>query len=361
MNLGWPLYWEWDYALGLVLWLLGLVFALRFCLLHRGQARRINRPLRTWNIALATWLLLAAMTGCELVFALLIDASDAFNMTNVSKRWFRRHAESQLNAEGFRDRREFTRTIPDGTQRIWFFGDSFTFGHGVRRREDRFTDLVEQQLNAAGRNPVEVANLASPGWDASLVEGLLRALLDRDYEVQTVVYVFMLNDIEPYDPRTQQVIQSLQQAEPKFFLIGRTYFPNWLYFRYRQAAGSSSDYFPHLAESYNGPAWGGLSRKLEEIANDCKRKQVDFRMVVFPFLHNLGPDYPFHQAHQKLKQWCEEQQIPVLDLEPVLTPHLSEGLTVNRFDAHPNERAHALAAKAIREQLLGDLPQTAAE
>jgi hypothetical protein len=45
----------------------------------------------------------------------------------------------------------------------------------------------------------------------------------------------------------------------------------------------------------------------------------------------------------------------VLDLWPVLKPHLGEGLTVNRFDAHPNERAHALAAEAIERELLRDL------
>jgi hypothetical protein len=46
--------------------------------------------------------------------------------------------------------------------------------------------------------------------------------------------------------------------------------------------------------------------------------------------------------------------VPVLDLRPVLESHAGEGLTVNRFDAHPNERAHALAAAAIERELLDD-------
>jgi hypothetical protein len=47
--------------------------------------------------------------------------------------------------------------------------------------------------------------------------------------------------------------------------------------------------------------------------------------------------------------------VPCLDLKTALLPHVGEGLTVNRFDAHPNERAQALAAEALERELLGDL------
>ena len=80
--------------------------------------------------------------------------------------------------------------------------------------------------------------------------------------------------------------------------------------------------------------------------------------MVFPFMHNLGPDYDFHHAHTKLVKYCREAKIPVLDLEPVLAPHVEEGLTVSRFDAHPNERAHELAAEAILGLLLDNLTRT---
>ena len=36
-----------------------------------------------------------------------------------------------------------------------------------------------------------------------------------------------------------------------------------------------------------------------------------------------------------------------LDLLPAYRAHRDEDLVVNRFDAHPNERAHAIAAKEI--------------
>jgi hypothetical protein len=44
----------------------------------------------------------------------------------------------------------------------------------------------------------------------------------------------------------------------------------------------------------------------------------------------------------------------VLDLVETLEPHVDEGLTVNRYDAHPNERAHKLVAEALRAGLFDD-------
>ena len=295
------------------------------------------------------------MTLAEIWCAVGVDQSDAFNMTNISKRWFRKYVEAQRNQAGFRDIREFPRTLPEGQRRICFFGDSFTIGHGVRRREDRFSDRLDAELNRAQPGKYQVANLGEPGLEVSQIEGLVKGTLDQGFQVDVAVYVYMLNDIEGYDSRTQEVIKSLQQAEPKFFLITQTYFPNWLYFRWRQAAGRGGEYFPHLRDSYNEAPWEGVKRKLDQLHEDCKSHNVDFRMVIFPFLHNLGPDYPFHEAHRKLREYCEGAGIPVLDLEPVLIPHVAEGLTVNRFDAHPNERAHAIVAEAMRDQLLKDL------
>jgi hypothetical protein len=53
--------------------------------------------------------------------------------------------------------------------------------------------------------------------------------------------------------------------------------------------------------------------------------------------------------------FCKSERIPVLDLEPTFRTHAGENLVVSRFDAHPNERAHAIAAEAIETGLLSDL------
>jgi hypothetical protein len=95
--------------------------------------------------------------------------------------------------------------------------------------------------------------------------------------------------------------------------------------------------------------------KLEELRDFCEAHHIDLRIGIFPFLHNLGPEYPFEAGHEKIAEFCRHESISCLDLKPVLLPHVGEGLMVNRFDAHPNERAHALVAEALERDLLADL------
>jgi hypothetical protein len=98
-----------------------------------------------------------------------------------------------------------------------------------------------------------------------------------------------------------------------------------------------------------------MKSKLDSVSDLCHSHGADFRIVVFPFLHNLEPDYPFQAAHQQIMGHCSERGIPAIDLAPVLADHAAEGLTVNPFDAHPNEMANKWAAQAIEQDLLMDL------
>jgi hypothetical protein len=345
-----------PYIVGMLFWLLFSAVMLRVLLRMRRQRQGRTGRLGCVNAGLSVWLLLALLTGCELYFALCVDQSDSFNMTNVSKRWFDRHIERQRNAFGSRDIAQFPRQIPPNTRRICFIGDSFTVGHGIPNMADRFSDRISADLEKVRPGKFLVANLGASGWEISRIEAFVHGLLKAGYETEMLIYVLCLNDIEGYDPRTSAAIQELQQAEPKFFLLTDTYFLNWLYFRLMQInRPGARDYFPHLVDSYELNAWDGFSRKLDQLHRRCQEHDVELRLVIFPFLNQLGPDYPFLDAHGKLVEHCNRSAIPVLDLEPVFRGHAGEDLTVNRFDSHPNERAHGIAAQAIREHLLNDL------
>jgi hypothetical protein len=376
------LFWcEPDYLLAIVVWLGVLIVALRSLLLWRRRlkvesresnegsrssdrkltGRQSDRDARSnWKLrlALSVWSLLVLLTALEIGFAAFVDTTDAFNATNVCHRWFRRHVDPYRNEAGFRDHRDLTTEPSHGVRQIFVFGDSFTIAQGVDRLEDRFTNRIEAELNrrrGSTEDEVQVANLGEFGWDVSIIEGMVQATLEHGYQPDVLVYVYMLNDIEGYDPRTEIAIRNIQRSRSTFWLWTRTYFFNWLHFCWQQAqAGRTVDYFPHLADSYNSPVWPNVRAALQRIKARCDEHGVEFRMAFFPFLHNLGPEYPFKHAHQKLVDFCDEAGVKYVDLEPVLTPHTDEGLMVNRFDNHPNERCHALVAEALVELLLHD-------
>jgi hypothetical protein len=311
--------------------------------------------MRLIHTGLSLWAVLACLTGLELVFALFVDCSDTFNMTNVCQRWFARHVDAHRNFEGFRDSQEITKALQPGQKRICFFGDSFAMGQGIPRMADRFSDRIRDELERKSPGRFRVANLGKAGWDTSLIAGLIDATLVSGYSVDTIVYVYTLNDIDRYDQRTIDALQELQTLQPKSWLWADTYFFNWIYFRCVQLTSSAGrDYERFLKEAYVTASWDGLRNKLNQMHRCCLRHNVELRVVIFPDVRSVGPGYQFREAHRVLLDYFRNAGIKSLDLEPILAKHADERLDVSRFDAHPNERANELAADAIRDYLLDD-------
>jgi hypothetical protein len=350
------LYLSRDYLIGMAMWLVVLSLLVTVLLRARRHSHQAPRRLLLVNAGLSLAMLLVLMTAGELAFACFADFSDTFSVSNVSKRWLAVHVDGEKNENGFRDRNELTTFVPGGKKRIIFLGDSFTAGHGIRRMEDRFTDLIAARFEREQPGKFVVANMALPAYDALSVAELAKAeLLQKHYEMAAWVYVYNLNDVDTFDPHTAESLRLIQSSEPTFFLFRDTYLLNWLYFRliaFRSAGAQS--YYENLRRSYESEPWKRVEGLLTNLHRQCVERGVDFRMVIFPFVSEVGENYPFRPAHARIVEFCMAEKIPVLDLEPVFRAHAGEDLVVSRFDAHPNERAHVIAAQAIEDQLLGD-------
>lgn len=346
-----------SYLIGIAAWCVFLVGCFWFLLKRRQRAG--DRGKTVINACLSVWLLLVMLTGCELYFAFIFDETDSFNMTNVSRKWFRKYVEPEQQALTFstgettlyRDDVEFRKPTND-EKHLLFIGDSFTFGHGVKDVSDRFSNVVRARLESEGREDVRVSNLADAGRDLHWVEAMLQRSFDSGIRADVVVYVMCLNDIETFHPRHRTYYTELGQHSPTFFLFRDTYFFNLLYFRLRQfTVPDVKDYYSFVEEYYSSEPWERMQSKLITVNELCESHDSELVVVVFPFLHQLE-NYRFTAAHSKIDAFCETQKIPVIDLLPALQSHSDEGLTVSRFDAHPNVLAHKLAAERIYEGVM---------
>ena len=353
-----------DYCLGFAGWIAVGVVAFVVLLKLRRRWKEKPKRLLLVKFGLSLWMLLFLLTLIEVYFATIYDQSDSFNATLVSQKWFKLHVEPDqkalmLGEEGivYRDNQTFPETIPPEKHHICFIGDSFCFGHGVPNVGDRFSNRVRDSLSKQHPDGFIVTNLANAGQNLNWVEVVLKKLYERKTRVDTVVYVMCLNDIEVYHPDRNKLYEvELPKIAPRFFLFRHSYFLNFAYFRYKQFSHPQvRGYYSFVKKYFDGKPWETMQSKLAAVNKLCAEHGTSFRVVVFPFLHNLREDYPFRAAHKKIDDWCDSAKVPVLDLDPVLTPHVDEGLTVNRFDAHPNERAHELAAGAILKSLLKDV------
>jgi len=327
-----------------------------FLLWRFARAVRAGRFARRWprvlagNFLVFLFLGATAFLGGEIWFRYFYDGTDAFNSSLASRRWFVRHY--QRNNLHVRDNIAYELRLAPGRRRISFVGDSFTAGHGVGDMEKRFGNLVRR---AAPEFEVHV--LAHPGFDTVLETGLIQLLASIGYEFDTVVLVYCLNDIGDLLPEWQRTLERLNsEAQSPGWLAAHSYFANTLYYRWQARRDPAvRNYFDDMKEAYRGATWAEQRELLASLRKLVSDKGGRLAVVSFPFLHALGPEYPWRFAHEQLDAFWREQGVPHLDLLPVFASQSPASVTLNRWDSHPNELAHALAAEAILK-FLRELP-----
>ncbi|RLS80273.1 MAG: hypothetical protein DWI00_00960, partial [Planctomycetota bacterium] len=109
-----------SYLVGLALWMAFLLVILVWLLRRRRAARKKSGTSknslssRMLGFGFGLWFLTASLTAAELIFALFVDHSEAFNASMIAKRWFQVHFDSQRNDDGFRERRILATPLPKG-------------------------------------------------------------------------------------------------------------------------------------------------------------------------------------------------------------------------------------------------------
>jgi lysophospholipase L1-like esterase len=274
--------------------------------------------------------------------------TDAFGMTWAAQRWFLLHTE--FNSLGCRDK-EWTRVKPPGVRRIAFVGDSFTYGWGIERVEDRFPDRVEARLNASGAGRFEVLNVAKPGWDTADQLQPISDMIEH-YALDEVVLCYVPNDIEDLLPISEGFNPTLP-PQPVFFNTSTSALVDYLYRRvYTPYLPSVRGYHDWLAAGYaDEDLWRRQRDRLGAIIQLCRDRGVTLRVVLLPYILTGGERYNAQAIHALLTEFFEANGTEVLDLLPVLAGHDRQTLVVNRDDPHPNEKANELFATRIAERL----------
>ncbi|MGH0033990.1 MAG: SGNH/GDSL hydrolase family protein [Myxococcota bacterium] len=324
--------------------------ALRRFFRGRVRARRSGGlALVVGNALVLALLLSVALLGAEVYYRFVYDETDSWGVTRTDERWYDRHF--RLNNIDVRDDVDYAMTLPDGRRRLSFLGDSFTMGAGVKRPADRFANRVRDVLAPGWETHV----LAYGGLDTHDQIVLLTRAIDRGYRVDRVVLVYCLNDISPLIPEWQALHRRIYEAAGDLaFPFRHSFALNTLYFRsLTRREPELLRYFDFLGDAYAGEAWRGQRRRLELLEAVVEAGGGELLVVTFPFVHALEGPYPHAAAHQALGAFWESSGVAHLDLLDVFRAHAGEDLVVNRWDAHPNERAHAIAAGAIARFLAG--------
>ncbi len=341
-----------EEALSLVVVVAIPLLSLGLLLLLRKTLERNKRKagqLLLGNMLFAILFLSTAFLFLELYFRYFFNSTDSTIATKASRKWFRHNYFT--NKSGFRDDIDYGNRIAPGKRRITFLGDSFTAGHGVKLH-DRFANLMRD------RNPgLEVHAMAVPGWSTRQELEMLRTLSETGYSFDIVVLVFFINDIDCYRPpmAARRVISDTYAGG----IMRRTYFGDHLVFRLESLLNPELRNYSEqeLANYRNANTISALSSDIARMKGIVSKGGGDLVAVVFPLMQSLDSDCAeMAETHGTIGRIFGENGVQCLDLrKPFMEARRKSDLTLNSFDAHPNETAHLIAAEQISSFISGNI------
>jgi GDSL-like Lipase/Acylhydrolase family len=263
-----------------------------------------------------------------------------------------------LNSWGFRDVERKIRKAP-GVHRILVLGDSFTFGAGVKYKEDLYPSLLERKLNGTQR--WEVINSGVKGFSTAQE---LDYFLDKGLALRPdlVIVGHVLNDAETPEMKEALVAEARRSWLPDRlhrFLYAHSF---TYYLTLRAVDGLISDwrhsagfvgYDAYLHEMYQGNNFAGYTKIVEDLAQQANCYDIPVIWVSFPHLRylHLRP-YPFADVREKIRELVAKHGFAYLDLYEPLRASGAQVLTVSKWDDHPNELVQAIAADQIYDLLV---------
>lgn len=294
------------------------------------------------NLALLLLLVSLVVLAGEFYYRFIYDTTDSLMYTKASRRWVERYYV--MNTASVRDNIDYKFFVERGKRRITFLGDSFTAGHGIKSVEERFANIVRR-----AHPEWEVHVAAKMGLDTGDEADLLNYWLTNRYEVDIVALVYCLNDISDLMPERRLAVDRINdQVRNSGWLQSSSYLFNIIGHRMQAARDPFvRGYFDMVQEAYRGPLWDTQKSRLKKIQELTETHGGKFVVITFPFLHALGGRYAYEGVHEQLDAFWRSNSVPHLDLLPVLLQQDVRKVTVNRYDAHPNEFASGLVAPVI--------------
>lgn len=289
------------------------------------------------NISLSVYMLVMLLIITETVF-MFIPVSHSASNTLAGRNWFSFYWQS--NSMGYRD--DEVKEKNNLKKKIFFVGDSFTAGHGLKKRSQRFSNIVGQKLN----RQYEFYNIGVNGADS---DDEFKNLITFPVKPDVVVLQYFFNDIDnsskhlgkwqPF-PMVYSDIPLWQRP-----LVRGSFLLNYIYWKFPHSG--EYDYLEQLRKAYADTAvMKDHLISLKKITGFCRSNKIRLYVVVFPFLQNLEVS---DQLAIPVKQFFASENIDVLEVSKLVTdlPIKDRVVNVNDFHASPlvNERvAQALSS-----------------
>ncbi len=234
-----------------------------------------------------------------------------------------------------------------------FLGDSFTEGAGIAAPQDRFANLLGDQV----KDCYETWMLGKAG--SNTLEQL-KTLRDFQTPIHTLVWQYFGNDIES-DARLlghyRPAITAYQDlAWPLEALVRSSFLANFFY--WLAPRDYLSDYSTYLLDCYGNDAiWQAHQQSLQALVDYCETHEIKLYVVLIPFLGDL--ELSERSYGQKVNQSLALSDSGAVQLvewtEDLAAVPLGQRV-INSNDPHASEQVHQIIADHLLKSLRSDCP-----
>ena len=262
----------------------------------------------------------------------------------------------RTNKLGFRGR-DHSETKPPDTLRIQIYGDSFTFGEGVR--ESRiYPELLRQEVGQLGGKKVEWMNFGLPGIDPEIYERIF-SQAGQQFQPDLIIMQWNTNDILDQDilrDHNRLIGVAYQHHVKTAMQIKWSVLYRYLWFTLKQRA--IGDRIARIRT--DRPAVVSSIRAIKSFYQRAQTANVKFWVLIFPELVDFD-DYPYDNLVAEVSKLLGSHQVPVIDALPLLRRRKADDLWVHPSDHHPNDDAHRIVSDLLRTAVQKDADLGAAE
>jgi hypothetical protein len=314
-------------------------------------ARRIRGSMSGPFLLVVTLIALyIALEGIARGVAIIDPEIEGFP-TNRAIMWERRYAAR--NAAGFRDEEHSLTTAP-GVRRLLIIGDSYAYGAGLDRVDQRFGERLGRALSNATGTRWEVISAARP--DTHTRDHLQFLQQGLRYNPDAVLLLYVFNDIDYLSPITERTVLSehpqsiLDRLHPMRLAIRNSFLFQELYARWRLVKylrGSAAPRRDPYADSALVATHVADLKAFVARASDSGRVAA-----IVPFDITIGDNPEMMARYSRFLSAVDRAHLPVWSLADAFRGRAFRPLAVNNLDGHPNAEANRLAAAAILPRLL---------
>ena len=297
------------------------------------------------NTLLITYTTISFIAIIELIF-MFISLSHGSGEAFSGKLWGTRYW-NPINKLGFRDEEP-----KNGKNTVFFVGDSFTAGWGLKKIEDRFGEVAARKLNKEGKSINEI-NLGRYGADTRLEYHIFETFIKKTkIKPNHIVLQYFVNDVDKLIPNNIKcIVPPLNIPNWKKTLIEGSYIANYISNIYPSQNNhylpKECDYLAKLKFVYNNDSiWKKEKDQLVKFKNYCHQNNIKLTVVFFPFMEDLTIAKKIG-AEKRVIAFCKKNKIDLLNVTDLLNKIPREKRQVSIVDSHASEVVHNIVGKKI--------------